>query len=584
MNSTPIGQLRVQLITAIAVIVVSIWGTVAYQLASERGAELRRAAQHGKNLSGIVAEHFSSYAGGADLLVQRLRIQWTRDPKRFAEAVAAERKLRKDAFVQVAVIGADGWLAFSDLLGAKERVFLGDREYFKTHRGGGPDRLYVSDPLTDRLSGKLSIQFTRPIVDGKGRFAGVLVLSVSPQALIRVYQGLNFGANDFVGIRRVDNTPLLRWPEPGRAQSTPLPEIPPDVFKAGSGIEIRRGVSDGLERIYSYSRVPDFPLYAVVAQSLDSLLADFSTARLFYLSAGAFGSLVVLLLGLMMLSSLKRGEHVENELIGSERRFRSLTELSSDMYWEQDDQYRFTSSSGSGPGWLVKGRNESLGKRRWDFKYDNMSEADWNAHIALLDARKPFRDLELRRADQFGRKIWVNVSGEPMFDTSGVFTGYRGVGKDLTERKRAEELQALEHAVSRSLADADSVTAAIQASVRAICETEGWECGRYFRWDDKAGTLRFADAWGISDDAVQQFLAKSRELTYVPGVGLAGRVWQSRQPLWATDITQDARAGQAALARGAGIRGTFVFPVISDGNAIGVLTRQDIISFLSATA
>src|SRR2546427_9608421 len=44
--------------------------------------------------------------------------------------------------------------------------------------------------------------------------------------------------------------------------------------------------------------------------------------------------------------------------------------------WEQDDQYRFTSSSGSGPEWLIKGRNESIGKRRWDIKYDNMSEKD----------------------------------------------------------------------------------------------------------------------------------------------------------------------------------------------------------------
>src|SRR5256885_4371197 len=225
MTLTPIRQLRVQLITAIAVILLSTWGAVAYQLVSDRAADMRSAAQHGKNLSNIVAEHFSSYAGAADVLLQRLRIQWTREPKRFAEAVALEKKLSKDAFaLQVAVIGADGWLAFSDPPGAKERIFLGDREHFKAHRGRGPDRLYISDPLRDRVSGKPAIQFTRPILDGKGRFAGVLVLSVSPQALIRVYEGLNFGANGFVGIRRVDHTPLLRWPEPGRAQGTPLPE------------------------------------------------------------------------------------------------------------------------------------------------------------------------------------------------------------------------------------------------------------------------------------------------------------------------------------------------------------------------
>src|SRR6266513_1158237 len=108
MNLTPIGQLRVQLITAIAVIMLSMWGAVAYQLVSDRAAELRTATHHGNNLSSIVAEHFSSYAAGADLLLQRLRIQWTRDPRRFAEAVAVEKKMRKGVFVvEVAVIGRD---------------------------------------------------------------------------------------------------------------------------------------------------------------------------------------------------------------------------------------------------------------------------------------------------------------------------------------------------------------------------------------------------------------------------------------------------------------------------------------------
>src|SRR5882672_7387407 len=569
MNSTPIRQLRIQVVTTIAVLVVSIWGAVGYQVVTEGQAALRTAAQNGRNLSSVVAEHFSSYSGGADLLLQRLRARWTRDPKRFAQAVAAEKGLRKDAFaVQVAVIGADGWLVYTDLRESKQRVFLGDREHFKVHRSGGPDQLYISNPVKGRISGKVSIQFTRAILDRSGRFAGVLVLSVSPQTLIRVYEALDLGSNGLVGIRRLDNTRLLRWPDLDAMENVPSLQIPSN---ASTGNQIRRGNRDGVERLLSYRKVPDFPLYAVVAQSLDSLLADFKTARLIYVSAGVLGSLVVLLLGLVMLSSLKRSEHVEGELLDSERRFRSLTELSSDMYWEQDDQYRFTSSSGSGPEWMVKGLREAAGKRRWDFKYDNMTEKDWAAHIALLDARKPFRDLEFCRLDESGRKIWISVSGEPVFDASGAFKGYRGVGKDITERKRADQLRALEHAVSRSLADADSVTAAVQAAVRAICETEGWECGRYFRWDEKTGRLRFADAWGIADDVVQQFLAKSLELSYAPGASLAGKVWQSRQPLWASDLTRDAQADQAVLARGMGMRGAFVFPVISEGKAIGVL-------------
>jgi diguanylate cyclase (GGDEF)-like protein/PAS domain S-box-containing protein len=572
MTRTPIRQVRIQLMTAVAVMLVLIWGAVAYQLGSEREAALRVATQQGQNLSTIVAEHFSSYARAADLLLQHLRSQWIRGPKLFAEAVVLEKGFRKDVLVvQVSVIDSDGWLAYTDLPGPKERVFLGDREHFKAHRGAGPEQLYISSPLRGRVSGKLSTQFTRPILDGKGRFTGVLVLSVSPEALIRVYERLDLGPNGLVGIRRLDNTLLMRWPEFDGSQNRRLPEIPSNASEVGFGNEIRQDSLDGIERLFSFRRIPDFPMYAVVAQSLETVLAQPTKERALYLAAGSLSSLVVLLFGLVMLAKLKREAGVESELSRSELRFRSLTELASDMYWEQDDQYRFTSASGSGPGWIVKGRRDAIGKKRWDFDYVNMTEADWAAHIALLDARKPFQDLELCRLDDSVGKVWVNVSGEPVFDAHGVFTGYRGIGKDITVRKRAEQLQALEHAVNRSLSDADSVTAAVQAAVRAICETEGWECGRYFRWDDKSGSLRFAEAWGISDDAVQQFLARSRELSYAPGAGLAGKAWQSRQPLWATDLTQDTRVDKVALARGMGMRGAFVFPVISEGKAIGVL-------------
>jgi diguanylate cyclase (GGDEF)-like protein len=68
-----------------------------------------------------------------------------------------------------------------------------------------------------------------------------------------------------------------------------------------------------------------------------------------------------------------------------------------------------------------------------------MSADDWSAHRAILDARRPFRDLELCWVDPSANKIWVSVSGEPVFDGAGAFKGYRGVGKDITERKQDEE-------------------------------------------------------------------------------------------------------------------------------------------------
>jgi diguanylate cyclase (GGDEF)-like protein/PAS domain S-box-containing protein len=130
----------------------------------------------------------------------------------------------------------------------------------------------------------------------------------------------------------------------------------------------------------------------------------------------------------------------DDALRESEARFRSLTELSSDFYWETDAEHRFTSRGSAGKpspvGTFAKG--SMLGKRRWEIPYLSPGEAGWREHRATLDARLPFRGFELSRRRDDGSEHFVSLSGDPVFDEAGNFTGYRGVGTDITERKRAE--------------------------------------------------------------------------------------------------------------------------------------------------
>jgi diguanylate cyclase (GGDEF)-like protein/PAS domain S-box-containing protein len=143
--------------------------------------------------------------------------------------------------------------------------------------------------------------------------------------------------------------------------------------------------------------------------------------------------------------------------------------------------------------------------------------------------------------------------------------------KARSAKRRAEQLRALEHLVNRRLAEADSASSTLREAIRAVCEAERWECGRYFHFDDKAGVLRFSESWGVPGAAVERFISGSRELTHAPGVGLVGRVFVSGEPLWIADIGKDARVTRATLASESGIRGAFVFPIKSAGNTIGVL-------------
>jgi len=124
------------------------------------------------------------------------------------------------------------------------------------------------------------------------------------------------------------------------------------------------------------------------------------------------------------------------ELRESEARYRSLTELASDWYWEQDVKGAFTRVSGP--------VLEMLGIRVDGFADDSpgadpieAASAGWNETEretlrAKIAAREPFLDFVYSRVGASGAKQRFQVSGQPMFDGSCRFIGYRGIGVELT--------------------------------------------------------------------------------------------------------------------------------------------------------
>lgn len=119
----------------------------------------------------------------------------------------------------------------------------------------------------------------------------------------------------------------------------------------------------------------------------------------------------------------------------SEQRFRCLTTLSSDFYWETDREHRLVlrSEGGKLQSKSIFGSGPRLGERRWEVPYLSPDEAGWLAHRAALDAHQPFQDFQFSRRDSQGVERHISISGEPVFGRLGAFKGYRGVGTDLTE-------------------------------------------------------------------------------------------------------------------------------------------------------
>ena len=126
------------------------------------------------------------------------------------------------------------------------------------------------------------------------------------------------------------------------------------------------------------------------------------------------------------------------QLRESEARYRSLTELASDWYWEQDENMNFTKVSGPVLEMLgIWGGDGAKGDAQGDAASADQgwNEAERAALRASIAARQPFIDFVFSRTHADGSQQRFQVSGEPMFSPSSRFIGYRGIGIELAASK-----------------------------------------------------------------------------------------------------------------------------------------------------
>ena len=177
-------------------------------------------------------------------------------------------------------------------------VTVSDRSYFRRLRDNPKAGLVFSEVVTDRINGQSNLVMARALTDGSGSFLGVVFAPLELEQFQTLFKSLGIGPQGSIEVFRSDDHRLaLRWPHLAHQVNTPLRLEHPLRKRMAAGDKVATlpfaAQSDGVERIYSYQTLADYPFYVVVGLSRDNVLAEWRTRSL------AIGATGLSLLGLL---------------------------------------------------------------------------------------------------------------------------------------------------------------------------------------------------------------------------------------------------------------------------------------------
>ncbi|KZT17650.1 two-component sensor histidine kinase [Acidovorax sp. GW101-3H11] len=341
--------LRTMVAWGTALVLLMAWATVAILMNVSWRDAMNAQIRQNSNLALSLGEQTVRVMAAVDQATIRMRdaVQANDFEKADFTRFANETGLAPQILTQLSLVGPDGWFVGSNIDPTGEKtghVELSDREHVQVHLNPAaaaaahlqqtPNGLFVGKPVVGKVSGKATIQLSRRIPDANGGIAGIVVASVNPGYFEDVYRGVQLGGVGVVTLVGNDSTVRARviggqslgmGSVVARAANNNMEELGP------GGNYVRSSGLDGIERIYAYSRVGDYPLLVVVATGTDEALQEWRASRNVALFTMALFSVALVGAAIIFVRSVRQLESTNAALRISEAEARSASQAKSEF-------------------------------------------------------------------------------------------------------------------------------------------------------------------------------------------------------------------------------------------------------------
>ena len=286
-------------------------------------------------------------------------------------------------------------------------------------------------------------------------------------------------------------------------------------------------------------------------------------------------------------SELTQRKQTEDQLRTSERLYRTLAQnFPNGGVALFDRELRYMIAEGVDLARIGLSKDALEGKTIWEAFSPEVSRLLEPVYRRALAGASTVEEVPLR-----GRVYLRHAV--PIADEHGEIVAGMVMSQDITERKRSERGLRLLQTITSLISQAEDLESALQVALRTVCEATGWILGQAWTPSRDGTALGCISAWHSSDQDLEAFRASSEETTFLPGIGLPGRVWISKRAAWVPDVTDDPNFPRAASARVAGLKAAVGIPVLAGDEVVLVMeffVRQlreedeDLIKLISAVA
>ncbi|MBI2745081.1 MAG: diguanylate cyclase [Burkholderiales bacterium] len=288
--------LPLQLLWLGALLLALIWSTVLWESRRIHQDHLDKFRSELVHLSEVLDVALVRQIESLDNALLILRSEYLDNPQDINRTI---RLLREGPFrdfeVQVSVIGTNGYPKFTDVPGHPAPAYLGDRAHFRVFADGGPDQLYISDPVMGRMTKRWGLQLARPLLGKDGRFLGVMVIFLPPEQLTRFIQTLDIGTDTIMSVLSARGALISRSVDLEKYRDSRMDAAQLVEYQSQrAGYSLRHSILDQVERGIAHRWIDTYPLLLVVSRSPDTAHTEIRGLKEVLFLLGGMISLVVI--------------------------------------------------------------------------------------------------------------------------------------------------------------------------------------------------------------------------------------------------------------------------------------------------